>query len=169
MTTGAAATAAEVARLRKELIGAWRGSGRLEYPTIETHAYREELVIEQLAPGWPLHYLQQTWKRTDEGEAPSHVESGFIELRDDATAAVFSAQSTDRVEIMTGRILRSDRGGRLLDLASTLHGGDDRMVSATRAIEVNGRLMDYSMWMATGRVPEPTLHLTATLTREAGS
>jgi hypothetical protein len=147
------------------LVGAWHGTGTLEYPTIDTFPYREVFTVRMLGPGWPLHYLQETWKQLPHAEAPSHVETGFITADGDGEVMFHNAQGNDRVEVLSGRLMPTgDRAWRL-ELASIVHGDDSRMRSATRTITLDSDSLSYSMSMATDRVDAPTLHLTAHLTR----
>lgn len=157
--------AAAARALLARIVGTWHGEGHLEYPTIDDARYREVLDIRALGAAGPLHYLQQTWKATPAGEAPSHVETGFITVEDDGSVLILNAQGPDRVEVLRGRIEEHSPGTWSLDAAAEVHGGDPRMVSASRSIRVRGDRISYSMAMATDRVPETTLHLRATLSR----
>ena len=60
------------------LVGEWAGGGVADFPTIERIAYSEVLRIDWDAGREVLVY-EQLAVRSD--GAPSHRESGFIELR----------------------------------------------------------------------------------------
>jgi len=146
------------------LVGTWEGSGTIEFPTLETMPYREVLEIREGTAGGFLHYLQQTWRRLDGDDVGSHVETGFIELADDATLRVMNAQGTDRVESLRGEI--SNAGGRVsIELTSVAIAGDDRMIRTWRSLRVDGDDLAYTMGMATTAVPQGALHLAARLSR----
>lgn len=147
------------------LAGVWHGTGTLEYPTIDTYPYREVFTVRMLDRGWPLHYVQETWKLLAQTEAPSHVETGFITAEDDGSVTFLNAQGPDRVEVLRGRLTPTGNRAWELELASTVHGHDPRMRSSTRSITLDGDSLSYSMSMATDRVEVPTLHLSARLTR----
>ena len=96
--------------LLQTLVGTWEGKGAGRYPTIDDFRYREVLEISSGYDGLLLHYKQTTWKMTDDGEAGSHVETGFIGVADDGTVEITSSQALDRVEVLTGGVTVSDDG-----------------------------------------------------------
>ena len=157
----------DTAACLRQLVGTWDGSGQGRFPTIDDFTYREVLTVLEDADAGLLHYVQETWRNTADGEAASHRETGFIGVDDSGLVTILNAQGTDRVEALSGRIHlpAPGTGEWRLDLSSSHHGHDARMRSATRAIRLVGDELDYEMSMATDRVASLTTHLAAHLAR----
>ncbi|WP_370323681.1 FABP family protein [Euzebya sp.] len=142
------------------LIGTWRGRGRGVYPTIDSFAYTEEVVIEPL-PKPVLRYGQRT-AHADTGE-PLHAEAGFFRLPDGVPELVI-AQPTGIVECHAGVL-----EGQRLVLQSTVVGltpsaAGHRVTDVERTIEVVDDVLRYSLAMAAvGQ--DLQVHLVAELTR----
>lgn len=152
----------EVQSLTEALSGQWVGSGQGGYPTIDSFDYRETLEFTQRDDHPALHYDQRTWRQADEGEVPSHWETGLLMLSSDGSALLHNAQP-DRTEVMLGTWV-STREGWEIRLLSTGYAGDGRMVRSTRNIAVRPGSLTYVMEMETISVPILTRHLTASLT-----
>ena len=148
-----------------KLIGTWEGSGSGQFPTIDDFRYREGLEITGDYHGAILHYNQRTWRRlTDDGEAESHVETGFIGLTDEGTVEITSSQGLDRVEVLRGALSPGDPGFSI-DLESISISHDSRMIRSWRSIVLGAERLSYTMGMATTAVPDGADHLKAELTR----
>ena len=150
-----------------EIVGRWSGTGSGRYPTIDDFDYREELIVVPTDEPGVLHYIQRTWRIVDDGEVPSHIETGFIHVAGDRVT-ILNAQGADRVEVLTGIIERSP-GKTVVRLESTTLAHDDRMVGSWRTITIRGDRLDYLMDMATTAVPGGADHLNASLERAPGT
>ncbi len=149
------------------LLGNWRGNGTASFPTIPTFAYREELEFTANDVQPILRYEQRTWKRLETGEyTPSHWEVGFWRVLATEEIEVLCAQSGGRVEILRGH-LEPVSGGFSTSLYSLLLANDPRMDKTSRQFVLNGDQLEYTMQMGTTAVPTMTLHLRATLMRQA--
>ena len=147
-----------------KLIATWEGSGSGQFPTINDFRYREVLEISGDYDGALLHYNQRTWRLTDDGEAESHVETGFIGLTDDGTVEITSSQGIDRVEVLWGAVSPGDNGFSI-DVESVSISHDPRMIRSWRSIALGAERLSYTMGMATTAVPDGADHLKAELTR----
>jgi len=149
------------------LLGRFRGTGRVRFPTIATFDYREtlELVADRERP--LIHYVQRTEQRevgrTD--WAPSHWESGFLRPVAERSVEMTSAQDGGRLELLRLDLSVED-GVLILDGGSVALVNDPRLVRTHRRFELRGDRLSYRVSMATTRVPELTGHLEATLERE---
>jgi hypothetical protein len=152
--------------LLTELTGRWVGAGSGTYPTIDDFLYREELTVMPTGEPGILHYVQRTWRITETGEVPSHVETGFVHVADDRIT-VLNAQGADRVEVMTGTLERT-RGETIVRLESSALAHDDRMVGSWRTITIRENRLEYEMGMTTVAVPAGANHLRASLVRTDG-
>ena len=147
------------------LEGAWRGKGRGGYPTIDSFDYREKLVFTRKNDS-TLAYDQRTEKRmegTDEF-VPSHWENGFISILENGDLELVNAQSGGRGEVLTGHIEVLDSIIRLHFVSKALM-NDPRMVSTTRAFELEDDQLRYEMKMSTTKVADLAQHLAITLKR----
>jgi hypothetical protein len=145
------------------LIGTWEGTGRGEFPTIDSFEYRELLEIIEPQAETLLHYRQQTWRATGDEEVASHAETGFISVTEDGDVELLNVQGTDRVEVLRGR--PAAREPFTLELRSVVLAHDERMVRSWRNLHLQGDLLRYETAMATTAVPDGAPHLTARLTR----
>lgn len=140
------------------LLGRWRGSGRGEYPTIDSFTYREE--VEFTHAGKPfLVYHQRTW---DQAGAPLHTEVGYLRPIGTDTAELVIAQPTGVTEIHTGDVAGTSL--RLTAAQIGLSPTAKSVTAVTRQLEVAGNELTYRLEMAAvGQ--ELQLHLEATLRR----
>lgn len=150
-------------RVVDALVGSWSGHGEGGYPTIESFSYREELTIRDRPDHPALHYEQRAWRKTPEGEAVSHWETGLIRISSDGTVTLSNAQG-GRVEAMTGS-WHGNSGRWSIELRSSGFAGDDRVLNATRTIQFDGSSIEYDMAMETTATREMIHHLEAHLTR----
>ena len=148
----------------RPLLGVWEGTGSGAFPTIDPFTYREVLEVTE-AGMTVIHYRQRTWRHEDGTEVGSHMETGYISVGDNDVVQVLNAQGDDRVEVLTG-IASVSQGVVRYDLHSVVLAHDDRMIESWREIEVGRDELRYTMDMATTSVPDRTIHLTATLTRQ---
>jgi THAP4-like, heme-binding beta-barrel domain len=164
VTDPLAATMADLA----PLVGRFRGTGRVQFPTIATYDYREtlELVRDRSRP--LIHYVQRAEQRHlgESDWVPSHWESGFLRPIAERTVEMTSAQDGGRLEQMRLDVSVAD-GVLVLDGASIALVNDPRLVRTQRRIELHGDRLSYRVSMATTRVAELTHHLAAELERVA--
>jgi THAP4-like, heme-binding beta-barrel domain len=87
------------------LLGTFRGSGHVDYPTIEKQAFGQELIFAH--DGRPfLHYLSRSWIVDDDGNEvrPAAIETGFIRPQPDNQVEFVLAHSTGFVEVWYGEV-----------------------------------------------------------------
>jgi len=87
------------------LLGAWRGAGRGEYPTVEPFTYEEELEFANVGKPY-LTYRQRTWVVRDGERVPSHMEFAFWRPRPGGSLEVISAHPNGvaEVEVASSRV-----------------------------------------------------------------
>ena len=153
----------EVVRLVSGLVGTWAGKGEGGYPTIESFRYREMLEFTGRTDHPALHYQQQTWRETPEGEEASHWETGFLRISGDGTLTGFNAQG-GRTEAMTGE-WTADGDSWVLALEGNEYAGDDRVVRSVRTVTLDGDSLSYEMSMLTRATIDLEPHLRASLNR----
>ena len=153
----------DLGELLSSLIGHWSGTGSGSYPTLEPFEFREETTFTSRPDHPAIHYEQRTWRLDGGNEAPSHWETGLIRFHSDGTVRWLDAQG-GRVEVAAGSFGRS-RSGWSIEIEATDFAGDDRVTASKRQFELSSRRLGYTMEMSTSRVPEMTLHLSATLDR----
>lgn len=163
--SGSGVGADRAAGYLRELLGTWEGHGHGSYPTIDSFDYREELRFVQSDADPMFRYVVRSWRLANGREVPSHQETGFMTVAPDGAIESLNAQGQDRVEVLRGTIHPGPEGAWTLQLDSTFHGGDARMRSASRTIEVSGDDISYTLHMTTDRVDTPEIHLDAALRR----
>lgn len=142
------------------LVGSWTGSGRGDYPTIESFDYDEEIILAPLGPKPMLRYSQLTWKAGT--REPMHSEAGYIRPVGDHAAELVIAQPTGITEIHSGTVTGSSVRFRTVSVGRAPTAKD--VVSVERRIEVTGDRLRYELWM--GAVGQPhQIHLEARLER----
>jgi hypothetical protein len=82
------------------LLGRWQGEGAGQYPTIDSFAFREELVFAHVGKPF-LTYAQRTW--SPEG-TPMHVETGYLRFPGDDRVEFLVAQPTGAAEVHEGSV-----------------------------------------------------------------
>ena len=147
------------------LVGMWEGEGKGGFPTLEPFRYREELRFTRHAESPILQFIQQTWRFTPDGEVPSHWETGYLRVDPDGSIVLFDTQESGRKEILRGTVTQTGKAAWEVALKSESIVGDNRMVSSSRTLRLNGTTLDYEMSMATDRVSPEQLHLQARLRR----
>ncbi|WP_067846445.1 peroxynitrite isomerase [Nocardia lijiangensis] len=145
------------------LLGTWRGSGRGEYPTIESFDYLEEIRFGHLGRPF-LTYRQRT--RAADGSRSMHAETGYLRCPRPDRVELILAHPTGITEICEGGLTIAD-GELHMEFDSTSIGRSStaKLVTALgRSFRVTGDTIDYTLRMAA--VGEPlTHHLAATLRR----
>jgi hypothetical protein len=149
------------------LLGTWSGSGRGEYPTIESFEYDETITLGHV--GKPFLAYQQRTKACDDGR-PLHAESGYWRTPSAGLAELLIAHPTGITEVLEGFAAPNSAGATdtlIVDVRSSVIGrsGSAKEVTRTeRTFEITGDVLRYTMRMAA--VGEPLQHhLSATLHR----
>ncbi|MBI4913202.1 MAG: FABP family protein [Acidobacteria bacterium] len=146
--------------------GRWSGEGRGSFPTVESFRFREELEFEQRGDEPLIHYVQRTWLK-GERSTPSHWESGFLRFNEARSLEMSNCQNGGRVEVLTGELIELDREHRTL--AIRFHGrwmgNDQRIQQSLRTFSIHDDVLEYSIEMATDKVPGITRHIEAVLTK----
>ena len=154
------------ADLLSRFVGRWRGTGRGGYPNMASFEYVDELNIIATHKPTMLQYEQRTYKLTpDGGRSPSHIEMGFIRLRDDGAVEWANVQSGGRVEVLVGAISTAEDGSVVVALNQSLLGNDSRMKDSARLFQVSGGVLVYQQDMALAALPDLHLHTSASLQR----
>jgi hypothetical protein len=141
-------------------IGAWKGAGHGDYPTIEPFDYTEEVTIEPLGPKPVLVYVQRT--RDAATGAPLHAETGYLRWPGAGRAEMVIAQPTGITEILAGTLEGGHMHLRALSVECTPTATE--VTDTERHFEVEGDVLRYRLSMAA--VGHPLgVHLQATLHR----
>lgn len=148
-----------------DLVGTWRGTGRGEYPSIESFQYTEELTFTDVGKPF-LHYAQRTWSPAG---APMHVETGYLRLPEDGTIELILAQPTGQTELAEGRFAPEHEG-----FSAELHSGVVNSASAKRVDATTRwyhlRSDELTTRFSMAAVGHPmTHHLHSVLTRQAAT
>jgi hypothetical protein len=125
------------------LLGAWRGNGEGDYPTIEKFGWGQELLFQQ--DGRPfLHYMARSWVIDAEGQKvrDAQQETGFLRCHEDGEVEFLLTHNTGISELFLGEV----DGARLLLTT-------DAVMRASTAKEVTGvqrmyGLVDGDLWYA---------------------
>lgn len=123
------------------LVGAWRGPGAGEYPTISPFTYTEELTFTDVGKPF-LTYQQRTWSPTG---APMHTESGFVRVPTVGRVEITLAQPTGQTELLEGTLEQTP--GRV---TLTLTG---RIVNSATAKHVAATEREYVLTTAPAQEP----------------
>lgn len=140
------------------LLGAWRGTGQGEYPTIEPFSYGEEIRFLNVPDKPFLLYTQKTWALDD--HRPLHSEMGYWRPKPGGGIEVILAHPTGIAEIEEGRI-----EGRAIELITKTVGYATTAKEVTRVertIVLQGKALRYEVRMAAVGQPLQT-HLVAEL------
>ncbi|HET7328881.1 MAG TPA: FABP family protein [Nocardioidaceae bacterium] len=87
------------------LLGTFRGSGHVDYPTIEKQSFGQEVIFAH--DGRPFfHYLSRAWITDDEGNElrPGAIETGFIRPKPGNQVELVLAHATGFVEVWYGEV-----------------------------------------------------------------
>jgi hypothetical protein len=141
------------------LLGTWSGSGRGEYPTIESFAYRETVTFAHA--GKPVMAYAQRTARSDDG-TPLHAESGFLRPGGPGRLELVLAHGFGVVEVAEGTVDGSRIELRSVAVHGTSTAKEVRQIE--RDLVVDGDVLRYEVRMAAVGVPL-THHLSAQLVR----
>ena len=147
------------------LIGAWRGEGAGQYPTIDSFRYTEELTFIDVGKPF-LHYMQRTWSPAG---APMHTETGYLRVAGGTALEFVLAQPTGQTELAEGLLVATEDGFACTLESRMVNSGSAKQVDATeRRLELAGDVLTTHFAMAAVGVPL-THHLASTLHRHAAA
>ncbi len=154
-----------VTPILNQLEGRWAGSGRGQFPGVNSFAYRETLTFTRRDEK-TLAYEQRTQKLYDgqTGWLESHWENGFISVLENGELQLVNIQIGGRNEILIGQVEFVEPVYRI-HFTSKILNNDPRMLSSARRFELVGDTLRYEMEMQTTKVNQSTLHLQITLQR----
>jgi hypothetical protein len=144
------------------LLGTWRGTVDVVYPTMEPATFTEEMIFEDGGAGdeFPfIAYRERAW--TEATGLTEHAERGFWRVDGTVVDATLSHP------IAVSEISEGTVDGTTVTLASKTVGVASTglpVVALERRYEVDGDRMRYVVNMQTPETPI-TLHLTGSLTR----
>ena len=147
------------------LEGNWSGSGRGQFPGVNSFAFRETLTVTRRDEK-TLAYEQRTQKLYD-GQTeylPSHWENGFISILENGDLQLVNIQIGGRNEVLVGKIELLDHIYRIHFVSKVIN-NDPRMVSSARTFELESDTLGYEMEMHTTKVDRSTQHLRIVLQR----
>lgn len=146
------------------LLGTWSGTGRGEYPTIESFEYREEISFAHV--GKPFLAYRQATRRTDTG-LPAHAEAGYLRGVGGGRVELVLAHPTGIAELSAGDVTPTPDGLVLrlhtTEVAATATAKDVRSVE--RTLTVTDDVLVYELAM--GAVGQPHQHHLAAELRRA--
>lgn len=149
------------------LIGIWAGTGRGEYPTIESFSYEETITFGHV--GKPFLAYQQRTRATDDGR-PLHAETAYWRIPSPGLAEIVVAHPTGIAEVLEGFAAPNSAGPTdtlIVDVRSTTIASTSSAKEVTRTertFEFTGDVLRYTMRMAA--VGQPLQHhLSAELRR----
>jgi len=149
------------------LVGTWSGTGRGEYPTIESFSYDETVTFGHV--GKPFLAYQQRTRATDDGR-PLHAETAYWRVPSLGLAEIVVAHPTGITEVLEGFAAPNSAGPTdtlIVDVRSTTIASTATAKEVTRTertFEITGDVLRYTMRMAA--VGQPLQHhLSAELRR----
>lgn len=150
------------------LIGVWRGTGEVVYPTIDgPYSYGQQIVFAH--DGRPfLSYEARAWLLDDTGAVirPAARETGFWRPQADGTLEVLIAHATGIVEVFYGRALTLTSWEIATDAVVRTASAKEVAGSTRLYGVVEGSLAYVDEREMVGRPRQP--HLSARLARHAG-
>ncbi len=154
-----------VTPILNQLEGRWAGSGRGQFPGVNSFTYRETLTFTRRDEK-TLAYEQRAQKLYDgqTGWLESHWENGFISVLENGELQLVNIQIGGRNEILIGQVEFVEPVYRI-HFTSKILNNDPRMLSSARRFELVGDTLRYEMEMQTTKVNQSTLHLQITLQR----
>lgn len=152
------------------LLGTWSGTGRGEYPSIDSFDYDEIVTFGHVGKPF-LAYSQRTL--ASDGGRPLHAESGYWRVPAPSLAEIVLAHPTGITEVLEGFAAPNSAGDtdtliidvRSSSIASTASAKE--VTRTERTFEVTGDVLRYTVRMAAvGHSLQH--HLGATLRRVRG-
>lgn len=154
----------------ERFLGTWEGTGRGEYPTIDTFDYFESITFGHVGKPF-LAYTQRTREREPDGSPgrPLHAESGYWRFPERGLAELVLAHPTGIVEVLEGFAAPNLPGSEtfMIDLRSTSIATSATAKNVTqteRTFELTGDTIRYTVRMAAVGLPIQH-HLSAELHR----
>jgi len=141
------------------LLGAWRGEGEGQYPSITPFRYREEIRFAH--NGKPFLIYTQRTESIDTGQ-PMHGEAGYLRLVGEGRVEFVIAQPIGYAEISLGRV-----DGQRIAVECTSVGRTPTakpVTSIRRTFWVEGETLRYELKMGMEGAPLSP-HLTASFRR----
>lgn len=146
------------------LLGAWRGSGHGDYPSIEPFDYLEEVAFGHVGKPF-LTYSQKT--RRKDTDQPLHAEFGYWRPAAGDTLEVVLAHPTGIAETTQGSFSLEENGNLSIKLASThigLTATAKEVTEVARTITATPEVLHYTLDMSAVGHPLQR-HLEATLSK----
>lgn len=140
------------------LLGVWRGTGTVQFHSIEPTEFGEEVRFSHKGRSWII-YEQDSW-RADDG-TPLHFETGVWRMVGPGLVNSFIAL-TAGVDFCVGTL--EGTSITLQNKASPTAEGVERIVTLNRRYRVDGDVMEYEIEMGTDQQPHDG-HVTTRLTR----
>ena len=141
------------------LLGAWRGEGAGQYPTIKPFRYREEVRFTH--NGKPFLIYTQRTESIDSGQ-PMHGEAGYMRLVGDDRVEFVIAQPIGYAEISLGRVDGQRVDVECANVARTPTAKP--VTSISRSFWMDGDTLRYELKMGMERAPLAP-HLAASFRR----
>jgi THAP4-like, heme-binding beta-barrel domain len=141
------------------LLGAWRGEGEGQYPSIKPFRYREEIRFTH--NGKPFLIYTQRTEAIDTGQ-PMHGEAGYLRSVGGGQVEFVIAQPIGYAEISLGRV-----DGQRIDVESASVGRTPTakpVTSISRSLWVEDDTLRYELKMGLNSAPL-TQHLVSRLRR----
>ncbi len=151
------------------LLGAWSGTGRGEYPTIDPFEYAETVTFGHVGKPF-LSYQQRTRSLGPPGHPaqPMHAETGYWRFPAPGCVEIVLSHPTGVVEIEEGVIRLALDGAITIELRTSsvgLSSTAKQVTALERTVRVIGDVMEYEVRMAAVGIPMRH-HLAARLERE---
>ena len=154
------------------MMGTWAGSGKGEYPTMESFQYETEETVSRVpvqTKGNFFHTSLASWPPGMGHQKAMHFENGFLRCQEDGSLEWNLTHNFGATEVVKGKV--EDRGSALkATLQSTDIGNVSHLTGTRREITIDGMAgqMTDQFFMSTKEVPKMTLHLTTNYRKVGG-